>query len=170
MSDWHDSTMAIAHGVRRRVLEHVLKNNGGYLSQACSSAEIFAMLYGRVLRLGPSVAPLEPRPFTGVPGSGEPYLTGGGYNGPRSRRSTIGCSSPRRTTRWSLYATLIEVGRLAETGLEHFNKDGGTVEMIGAEHSPGVETTTGSLAQALTRPGHRLGRKRRGEIGPTSGC
>ena len=34
---------------------------------------------------------------------------------------------------------------------DHFNEDGSTVEMIGAEHSPGVETTTGSLAQALSQ-------------------
>ncbi len=37
-----------------------------------------------------------------------------------------------------------------EHALDHFNKDGGSVEMIGAEHSPGMEVTTGSLAQGLS--------------------
>ncbi|PIE31803.1 MAG: hypothetical protein CSA55_04810 [Ilumatobacter coccineus] len=38
--------------------------------------------------------------------------------------------------------------------------------MIGAEHSPGVETTTGSLAQALSQAGGiALARKRRGDTG-----
>jgi transketolase len=56
--------------------------------------------------------------------------------------------------------------RLAESGLDHFNEDGSTVEMIGAEHSPGVETTTGSLAQALSQAGGMaLARKRRGDTG-----
>ena len=42
------------------------------------------------------------------------------------------------------------------------------VEMIGAEHSPGFETTTGSLAQALsTAGGIALGRRLKGETGRT---
>src|SRR5690606_2818917 len=41
-----------------------------------------------------------------------------------------------------------------------------TVEMIGAEHSPGVETTTGSLAQAISQAGGiALARRMRGETG-----
>jgi transketolase len=35
-----------------------------------------------------------------------------------------------------IYATLVETGRMAPKGLELFNQDGGSVEMIGAEHSP----------------------------------
>jgi len=165
MTDWHDSTQATADGIRRRVLEHVLRHNGGYLSQACSSAEIFAMLYGRVLRLGPSEAPLEPRRFTGVPGPGVDYVSGGAYNGPHRPELDRFIFSPAHYA-LVLYAALIEVGRLAETGLGHFNEDGSTVEMIGAEHSPGVETTTGSLAQALSQAGGiALARKRRGDTG-----
>ncbi|NDJ60912.1 MAG: transketolase, partial [Chloroflexi bacterium] len=65
-----------------------------------------------------------------------------------------------------LYSTLIEVGRMAPEGLEQFNQDGSTVEMIGAEHSPGVETTTGSLAQAISQAGGiALARKLRGDTG-----
>jgi hypothetical protein len=38
----------VAMAVRHRVLEYTLYNNGGYLSQACSSAETLATLYFRV--------------------------------------------------------------------------------------------------------------------------
>lgn len=165
MTDWKETTQATADGIRRRVLEHVLANNGGYMSQACSSAEMFAMLYTHVMNLGPSLAPMEPRQFTGVPGPGVPFFTGADYNGPKGPAYDRFIFSPAHYA-LVLYATLIEVGRLAESGLEHFNEDGSTVEMIGAEHSPGVETTTGSLAQALSQAGGiALARKLRGDTG-----
>ena len=67
-----------------------------------------------------------------------------------------------------VYAALIECKRLTEKSLEKFNKDGSTVEMIGAEHSPGFETTTGSLAQAISQAGGvALARKLKGESGKT---
>ncbi len=66
----------------------------------------------------------------------------------------------------ALYAALIEVGRLDPAGLEQFNQDGSTVEMIGAEHSPGLEITGGSLGQTLSQvAGIALARRRRGETG-----
>jgi transketolase len=165
VSDWKSQTQAVADGIRRRVLQHVLEHNGGYMSQACSSAEMFAMLYSRVMRLGPSQAPLEPRRFTGVPGPGVPFLTGAEYNGPPGPGYDRFIFSPAHYA-LVLYSTLIEMGRLAETSLDHFNEDGSTVEMIGAEHSPGVETTTGSLGQALSQAGGiALARKRRGDTG-----
>ncbi|MDX2342641.1 MAG: 1-deoxy-D-xylulose-5-phosphate synthase N-terminal domain-containing protein [Acidimicrobiia bacterium] len=165
MNDWQQETQAVADGIRRRVLEHVLDNNGGYMSQACSSAEMFAMLYSRVMKLGKSTAPLEPRRFVGVPGPGVPFFTGADYNGPQGPELDRFIFSPAHYA-LVLYAALIEVGRLAETGLNHFNEDGSTVEMIGAEHSPGVETTTGSLAQALSQAGGiALARKLRGDTG-----
>ena len=43
-TDWMDDVQRVAHAVRRRVLDHTIKNNGGYLSQACSAAEILATL------------------------------------------------------------------------------------------------------------------------------
>ena len=46
------------------------------------------------------------------------------------------------------------------------NKDGTKVELIGAEHSPGVESTTGSLGQALSQAiGVAIARGRRGDKG-----
>ncbi|MDY6994847.1 MAG: hypothetical protein SVR94_19855 [Pseudomonadota bacterium] len=35
----------ITLNIRRRVFKHTLNNNGGYLNQACSSAELLATLY-----------------------------------------------------------------------------------------------------------------------------
>src|SRR5258708_14078703 len=57
----------VAHNIRRRVLDYVIRNNGGYLSQACSGAEILATLYTGVMQLGPSLAPMIPLPFPGGP-------------------------------------------------------------------------------------------------------
>lgn len=157
----------MAAGIRRRVLAHVLANNGGYLSQACSAAELLAVLYGRVLRLAPTEGPLQPPAFEAVPGPRAPRVSGGvfhGEPGPDLDRLII---SPAHYA-LVVYAALIEAGRLDETALDQFNKDGSTVEMIGAEHSPGFETTTGSLAQALsTAGGIALGRRLKAETGRT---
>lgn len=157
----------IASGIRRRVLAHVLANNGGYLSQACSSAELLAALYGQVLRLSPTDGALHPMAFEAVPGPGAPRVSGGifhGEPGPDLDRLII---SPAHYA-LVVYAALIESGRLDEAALDQFNKDGSTVEMIGAEHSPGFETTTGSLAQALsTAGGIAMARRLKGETGRT---
>ena len=111
-------------------------------------------------------APIVPGPFGGVPGRANPgYQTGGIYNGVQGPELDRFIFSPAQYA-LALYATLIEVGRLAPSGLDDFNRDGGTVEMIGAEHSPGIETTTGSLAQALSQAaGIAVARKRRGDTG-----
>lgn len=163
---WQDEARRVAAGVRRRVLEHTINNNGGYLSQACSAAETLATLYVRVMNLGPSEAPLIPEPFPGVPGPQNPhYFTGARYNGPQAPHLDRLIFSPAHYA-LVLYATLVEVGRMAPEGLAQFNQDGSTVEMIGAEHSPGMETTTGSLAQALSQAGGiALARKLRNDSG-----
>ena len=157
----------MATGIRRRVMAHVLANNGGYLSQACSSAELLAALYASVLKLSPPDGPLNPPAFEAVPGPDAPRVSGGvfhGEPGPDLDRLII---SPAHYA-LVVYAALIETGRLDEAALDQFNKDGSTVEMIGAEHSPGFETTTGSLAQALsTAGGIALGRRLKKETGRT---
>ena len=82
-SMWQDDVKRVAAGIRRRVLEHTIRNNGGYLSQACSSAEILATLYVRVMNLGKINTPLVPQPFPGVPGpDNQYYFTGASFNGP----------------------------------------------------------------------------------------
>ena len=162
------STEDIALGIRRRVFEHAMRNNGGYLSQACSSAEQLAWLYNEELKLGEPTLPMIPRDFAGVPSPSNPdYHTGAGYNGPAAPGFDRLFIAPAHYALVA-YATLIEVGRMAPEGLEMFNKDGSSVEMIGAEHSPGMEVHNGTLGIGLsTAAGLAWGRRRRGETGTT---
>lgn len=158
----------IASGIRQRVLAHTLANNGGYMSQACSSAELLATLYYSLLTLGPTDGALVPAEFSGVPRVGGGHAaTGAIFHGDKAPHLDRLISSPAHYA-LVIYAALIEMGRLEEDGLEKFNRDGSTVEMIGAEHSPGFETTTGSLAQAISQAGGiALARKLRGDTGRT---
>jgi transketolase len=163
---WQDQARQVAHNIRRRVLEHTIKSDGGYLSQACSAAEILATLYTKVMRLGLSQAPAIPPPFPGVPGPhNASYFTGAAYNGPRSPGLDRFFVSAVHYA-LAVYTTLVEVGRMSPLGLAMFNQDGSTVEMIGAEHSPGHEVTAGSLGQCLSQvAGIALGRRLKGESG-----
>ena len=160
------STEDVAMGIRRRVFEHSMRNNGGYLSQACSAAEQLAFLYNEALNLGEPTLPAVPRPFAGVPSADNPdYVTGAGYNGPFEPQYDRLFIAPAHYALVA-YATLIETGRMDAEGLEMFNKDGSSVEMIGAEHSPGIEVTAGSLGQCLSQAlGVAMARRRRGESG-----
>lgn len=154
-----------AHGIRRRVLEHTVRNNGGYLSQACSSAELFAALYGKVLHLAPVASPLSPWKFPGVPGSNDEYKTGAAFHGEKLPHLDRFYLSPSQYS-LVMYAALIEAGRMEEHALEEFNRDGGILEMIGAEHSPGMEIMTGSLGQGISQAaGIAMARQRKGESG-----
>ena len=159
-------TEDVALGIRRRVFEHTMRNNGGYLSQACSSAEQLAWLYNEELKLGPSTLPMIPGPFAGVPSAANPdYHTGAGYNGPAAPEYDRLFIAPAHYALVA-YATLIEIGRMAPEGLDMFNKDGSSVEQIGAEHSPGMEVHNGTLGIGLsTGAGLAWGRKKRGEPG-----
>jgi transketolase len=156
---------ATAQAIRRRVLRHTIERNGGYLSQACSSAEILAALYLRILHIGPSEGPWIPLPFQGVPGPGNAAFTGAAYNGAHKPELDRFIFSPVHYA-LVLYATLIETGRLAPEALDRFDQDGFTLELIGAEHSPGHELTAGSLGQAYSQAlGIALGRRRKGDSG-----
>lgn len=155
---------SIAHGIRRRALDLTIQKNGCYLSQALSSADMLALLYGKLLNIGPSTAPPLPQPFPGVPRPGFHPL-GADYNGPREPHyDRLLLSAAHYAV--AVYAALVEVGRLSPEGLEQFNADGSSVEMIGGEHSPGMELTTGSFGQALSQAGGiALARRLRGETG-----
>jgi transketolase len=162
------STEEIALGIRRRVFFHTMKHNGGYLSQACSAAESLALLYNELLKLGEPTLPKVPLPFRGVPSANNPdSFTGAGYHGPIGPEYDRFFISPAHYA-LVIYSALIETGRMDEHALEHFNKDGGSVEMIGAEHSPGMEVTTGSLAQGLSMASGvawaRLRKKETGQV------
>ncbi len=159
-------TEDVALGIRRRVFEHTIRNNGGYLSQACSAAEQLAWLYNEELNLGAPTLPMIPKLFAGVPSASNPdYHTGAGYNGPATPENDRLFIAPAHYALVA-YATLVEVGRMAPEGLEMFNQDGSSVEMIGAEHSPGMEVHNGTLGIGLsTAAGLAWGRRRRGETG-----
>jgi transketolase len=161
-------TDEVALGIRRRVFEHAIRNNGGYLSQACSAGEQLAWLYNEELHLGPATLPMIPKPFAGVPSALNPdYHTGAGYNGPATPEYDRLFIAPAHYALVA-YATLIEVGRMAPEGLAMFNLDGSSVEMIGAEHSPGMEVHNGTLGIGLsTAAGLAWGRQRKGEPGRT---
>lgn len=163
---WKFDALSMADGIRRRVLEHTLRNDGGYLSQACSSAEILAVLYKKVLRIGAVESPIAPRPFPGTPSpDNDKYLIGNDFHGGVTDDTDRFILSP---THYSLvlYSALIEAGRMTADGLLSFNLDGSSVEMIGAEHSPGMEVMTGSLGQGLSQAvGMALGRKLKGATG-----
>ena len=150
-SGWIPASLKMAEGIRRRVMKHTIMNNGGYLSQACSAGEILATLYLKIMQLGPSTAPELPPPFPGVPGTpGITPLQGGSYNGHHPSLYDRFYLSPAHYA-LVLYTALIEAGRMTEKGLEQFNRDGSTVEMIGAEHSPGFDMMGGALAQTLSQ-------------------
>jgi len=163
---WVGIVLDTATAIRTRVLEHCLKNDGGYLSQACSSAEILSTLYLKTMHLGPSIAPGVPPAFPGVPGTpGVAYMNGAGYNGACGPDYDRFFLSPAHYA-LPLYTVLIETGRMSDLALDQFNKDGSSVEMIGAEHSPGFEVMGGALAQTLSQAaGLALARLRAGEKG-----
>lgn len=166
MNDWKTDVAKAANGIRHRVLDHVVANGGGYLSQACSSAELFSALYLKIMNLGPSQAPMIPEPFPGVPGPKNlEYKTGAAYNGPQAPDLDRFVLSP---SHYALvhYTALVEVGRMAPDGLKMFNEDGQSIEMIAAEHSPGSEVMGGSLGQALSQAcGIAYARRLKGDTG-----
>ncbi len=156
----------VALGIRRRVFEHTILNNGGYLSQACSAADQLAWLYHEEMRFGPPTLPMVPPPFGGVPAADNSgYVTGAGYHGAPSPDADRLFIAPAHYA-LVVYAALVEVGRMAPEGLAMFNRDGSSVEMIGAEHSPGMEVHNGTLGIGLsTAAGLAWARQRRGESG-----
>lgn len=163
---WVSQVARAAAQIRRRVLDHTLAHNGGYMSQACSSAELLATLYLHSLRLAPVPRPLQPRPFPGTPRrDNRAYCTGAEFNGlPQPHHDRFVLSPAHYAL--VVYAVLIESGRMDSQGLAQFNQDGSSVEMIGAEHSPGCEVTCGSLGQALSQAaGIALARRLRGDSG-----
>lgn len=161
---WQDDVRDMAHNIRRRVLEHTIEH-GGYLSQACSSAEMLALLYGHAMKLGASVAPMVPPPFDVAPSAKTAGHSGAGYNGPKGPDLDRFVVSPTHYA-LAIYAALIENGRLAAEALSQFNRDGSRLEMIGGEHSPGHEVNGGSFGQAISQAaGIALARRMKGDTG-----
>jgi len=167
MTNWVTKVEQTAHGIRKRVLGLTIERNGCYLSQALSSAEILSTLYQHSLDLGDVQAPDVPSEFKGTPRSGGGHSAGFGakYNGVLSPEHDRLIISPAHYA-VVIYAVLVETGRLPASAFSTFNVDGSTMEMIGAEHSPGFEMTTGSFGQALSQAGGvALARRLRGDTG-----
>ena len=72
--NWEVECQKISRGIRERVLEHTI-NHGGYLSQACSSAEIFSILYNKSMKLGPSEGSFSTHKFEGTPSVNNPPVS-----------------------------------------------------------------------------------------------
>lgn len=163
----YDAIRRAADGIRLRVLEHTIEH-GGYLSQACSSAEMLATLYLHSMNLGPSEGSMIPASFgmNDVPSAKNLHrMSGAVYNGARAPELDRFFLSPTHYA-LALYATLIEAGRLAPEGLAQFSQDGSSVEMIGGEHSPGHEVNGGSFGQALSQAaGVAVARRLKGDSG-----
>ncbi len=156
----------VANRIRKRVLELAIANRGGNLSQACSSAEIMATLYTRIMNITELDEPLMPEKFAGAPGAtNKNSFTGDNFNGIRGSEYDRFYLSPSQYS-VVLYATLVEVGRMKPEGFQLFGKDGEVVEHIGESHSPGMDINGGSLGQCISQAaGIALARKLRGETG-----
>lgn len=154
-----------ADRIRRRVVWMAESRGGAYLAQACSSADMLATLYGRAMNLGPSVSTnAVPRP-TAPPRPGDRGPAGAAFNGAPGGDCDRFVLSPAHYS-GTLYATLIEFGRLDEAELEQYATNGTSLEMIGSEQGPGLEATTGALAQGLSvGVGIALARKQRSQGG-----
>jgi transketolase len=139
-------TQKIANDIRKYAAEWTIRTNGGYLAQACGSAEIFSTLLNEILNLGKSKGPFIPEAFPGVPKPGFPGTQGETWLG--DGPDLIVVSPAHYAT--AMYSALVATGRLDEKALVDCSKDGQLLEMIGAEHSPGMVVTSGSLATALS--------------------
>lgn len=155
-----------ADRIRRQVLKFAIERGGCYMGQTNSSAELLATLYLDVMNLGESLGDPSGILFPGVPGPDNmDFPRGSLYNGPTQAPYDRFFPSPAHYA-CTIYVTLAACGRLSWDAIEKFNVDGWIFEQIGAEHSPGFETTAGSLAQTISVAcGHAHARKLKGEGG-----
>jgi transketolase len=156
------STASIASDIRSLAASWTLRNNGGYLAQACGSAEIFATLYSEVLNLGPSTGDLKPPRFSGVPTIAHSAQRGEDWlgNGP-----DLFVVSPAHYGT-AQFCALAAIGRLDSNFFAEESSDGGLLELIPGEHSPGMTVTSGSLATALgVTVGRAIARRSQGKNG-----
>jgi len=138
------SREALAAGIRRRTAEWTIRRNGGYLAQACGAAEILATVLTR-LDLGSPSAPATPPAFVRVPTATDPGPRGESWLGDGPDVFVL---SPAHYAT-AMYAALTELGYLDESAMLEASQDGGLLEMIGGEHSPGMPMSAGSLGNAL---------------------
>jgi transketolase len=138
------SRVELADRIRRHTAEWTIRRNGGYLAQACGSAEILATMLTR-LDLGEPIAPVRPPKFRAVPTATEPGPRGEHWLGDGP---DVFILSPAHYAT-AMYAALVGLGRLDERAMVEDSHDGGLLEMIGGEHSPGLPMSAGSLGNAF---------------------
>lgn len=59
-------TTKIASDIRKHTAQWAIRANGGYLAQACGSAEILSTLLNEILDLGESKGSFMPEEFAGI--------------------------------------------------------------------------------------------------------
>ena len=152
----------VAQSIRAYAAEWAIRANGGYLAQACGTAELLALLHTQTLNLGKSTAPKRPPRFLSTPKPGDPGVRGEDWLGEGPDLLVI---SPAHYAS-AHYATLAATGKLDAAALAEDSTDGGLLEMIGAEHSPGMAVTSGSLGIALgVACGRAIARRQQGKPG-----
>lgn len=155
----------VAAGIRRRVLEQALRDGGCNVSQSCSMAEMFGMLYTGGMNITDVEAPIDPVWFPGAPSATFEGIKGYEYNGERRPDLDRFYLSPVQCS-VVLYAALAATGRMTEDGFANFGKDGYVIEHIGEAHSPGMDISGGSLGQCIgMAAGIAMARKLKGETG-----
>ena len=163
---WQRRVEEVALAIRRRAFEHSLRRHGGYLSHACSAAELIATLYLELLQLDGSEAPRRPLPYPGPPSFARPSSRPGGrYHGPHGPHlDRLVVSAGHYAL--AFYGALSELGRLDPAALQRFGADGGGLDEIGAPHCPGFELSAGVSGQGVALSvGIAQGRKLREENG-----
>jgi len=140
-----DEVSRVAQSIRAYAAEWAIRANGGYLAQACGTAELLALLHTQTLNLGKSTAPKRPPRFLSTPKPGDPGVRGEDWLGEGPDLLVI---SPAHYAS-AHYATLAATGKLDAAALAEDSTDGGLLEMIGAEHSPGMAVTSGSLGYCV---------------------
>ena len=155
----------VANLIRKRVLSLALERKGANLSQTCSSAEIMASLYTRIMNITDLDEPLTPKKFPGAPSSTNRCFTGDDYNGVRGPELDRFYLSPSQYS-IVLYATLVETGRMTPEGFKLYGQDGYVIEQIGEAHSHGMDINDGAPGPAQSQAGGiALARKLKGETG-----
>jgi transketolase len=163
---WIDKINKIALDIRKLAFEQLMRHNGGYFSQVCSSAELLACLYDRILRLSPAEQGFLPKAFTTAPSPQNPLSEQGkevyGYHAPYLDRLII---SPAHYA-LAQYCALVATQRLDQQALQLYMQDGSSMEILGAPHCPGFELNSQSPLMALSQAiGICIGRKLKKENG-----
>lgn len=163
---WTEKVKDVSLGIRRKAFEYTVKHQGGYLSQVCSTAELLATLYVKVLQIDDSNAPKVPKSFPGLPSnrSMTKHL-GSHYHGPHAPHLDRFIISPASYS-LAIYCALTQMYRLDGKALDVYRKEGSSLDLWLAPYSPGGTLHCGEPAIGLSvASGIAMGRKLRGENG-----